>query len=94
MPNSGTFSNLSITGNLTLTNPITAKQGGTGLSTYKVGDLLYANTVSSLTTLSKGTDTQILQMVNGLPKWQPPLTVLSASINQEGYYSCWTCWYI
>lgn len=84
MPNSGTFSNLSVTGNLTLSNPITAKQGGTGLSTYKVGDLLYANTVSSLTTLSKGTDTQILQMVNGLPKWQPPLTVLSASINQEG----------
>ena len=55
-----------------------------GCQHIKLVIYFYANTVSSLATLSKGTDTQILQMVNGLPKWQPPLTVLSASINQEG----------
>jgi hypothetical protein len=77
-------SNLTITGSLTMTNPITAPQGGTGLTSYSVGDILYANTSSSLTTLAKGTNSYILQMVSGLPKWQPPFSVSSASTSVQG----------
>jgi hypothetical protein len=83
-PNPAKFSDLSVTGQLSLTNTINANQGGTGISLYSVGDLLYANTTNSLARLSKGNDTYILQLKNGLPSWQPPLNVTAASTTNQG----------
>jgi hypothetical protein len=47
-----------------------ATQGGTGLSSYNTGDLLYASSPTTLTTLPAGLNGQILKMVGGVPSWQ------------------------
>ena len=83
-PNSGIFNNLTVTGNINLSSVLKANQGGTGLSGYNVGDILVANTNTSLTNLVKGSETQILQIVNGLPKWNNPLNVQGATNNVAG----------
>jgi hypothetical protein len=48
-----------------------AGYGGTGLSSYSSGDLLYANGTTSLTTLAKGTSEYFLKMNAGgtAPEW-------------------------
>lgn len=47
-----TNGNQTINGTKTFTTPIAATSGGTGLSSYVVGDLLYANTTSTLARLA------------------------------------------
>ncbi len=44
--------------------------GGTGLSSYSSGDLIYASAANTLAALAKGNDGQILQLSGGLPTWQ------------------------
>jgi hypothetical protein len=44
---------------------IAVNRGGTGLSAYVAGDIIYANGTTSLTTLAKGTGNQILGMNSG-----------------------------
>ena len=44
--------------------------GGTGLTTYAAGDILYASATNTLASLAKGTDGQLLTMVSGVPAWQ------------------------
>ena len=44
--------------------------GGTGLTTYTAGDILYASATNTLASLAKGTDGQLLTMVSGVPAWQ------------------------
>jgi hypothetical protein len=61
-----------------LSTAITAPQGGTGQTVYTVGDVLYANTTTTLTKLNAGTAGQVLT-ANGAgtaPSWQ---TASSAS---------------
>ncbi len=48
---------------------IAANKGGTGLSSFTSGDLLYANSASSLTTLASSTDGLVLTLQNGKPSW-------------------------
>lgn len=58
-------------GAITLGGTLIAANGGTGISTYAVGDILYANTTSTLTKLSPGTSGQFLK-TNGAgaaPSW-------------------------
>ena len=43
--------------------------GGTGLSTYTAGDILYASATNILGKIAKGTDGQLLTMVSGSPTW-------------------------
>jgi len=45
--------------------------GGTGLTSYTAGDLLYASNTSTLAKLGVGTNGQILTVSAGLPSWQP-----------------------
>jgi hypothetical protein len=56
-------------GNGDVTGTLTPAKGGTGFDTYAVGDLLYADTTSSLAKLNVGTDGKILQVVSGKPQW-------------------------
>ena len=44
--------------------------GGTGLTTYAAGDILYASATNTLASLAKGTNGQLLTMVSGVPAWQ------------------------
>src|SRR5262249_49375701 len=52
-----------------LTFPITAAQGGTGITTYVVGDMLYANTTSTLGRLNIGTANYVLKSNGTTPVW-------------------------
>jgi len=46
--------------------------GGTGVTSYTQGDLLYAEGANTLANLAIGTQNgQILQIANGLPSWSP-----------------------
>ena len=51
---------------------VASNYGGTGVTTYAVGDLLYASSAtagSSLSKLSAGIAGQVLQVVGGVPVW-------------------------
>jgi hypothetical protein len=53
--------------------PITAAQGGTGISSYAVGDVIYANGLTSFGTLHKPTVFGALSMDStGTPTWAEP----------------------
>lgn len=70
------LSNTGITGLGTVTTgtwnatTIATTKGGTGLTSYTTGDLLYASTTNTLAALAAGTDGQILQInSSGVPVW-------------------------
>jgi hypothetical protein len=54
---------------LTPTNAIGAIYGGTGLTTYTTGDILYSSASNTLAKLSAGTNGQILTLASGIPSW-------------------------
>lgn len=47
-----------------------ATDGGTGTGTYTVGDILYADSTTTLAKLPIGTSGQILTVTAGIPSWQ------------------------
>lgn len=49
--------------------PVSASNGGTGQSSYTVGDILYANTTTSLAKLPIGANGEVLAVTAGLPDW-------------------------
>jgi len=51
---------------------ISAVYGGTGQTSYTVGDLLYASSTTALSKLAVGTAGQVLTMVSGSPAWAQP----------------------
>lgn len=44
-------------------------QGGTGLSSYTTGDIIYSSNGDVLTQLNVGSDTQVLTLSGGVPTW-------------------------
>jgi len=54
---------------LTPTNAVGAIYGGTGLSSYTTGDLIYASATNTLSKIAAGTNGYILTMVAGIPAW-------------------------
>lgn len=48
---------------------IAANHGGTGQTTYAIGDILFASGTSTLSKLSVGTNGQVLTLSSGLPAW-------------------------
>lgn len=61
--------NSNITSLTGLTTALSAGQGGTGLSSYTIGDLLYASSISAISKLAIGTTGQVLQVSGGVPLW-------------------------
>ena len=72
-----TFSGGPITsaGTLTLAGTLIAVNGGTGIISYGVGDLLFANTTTSLDKLAIGTATFLLASNGTTPAYVNPSTV-------------------
>lgn len=66
----------------TITGVFAALQGGTGLSNYTVGDMLFASASTTLSTRSIGTTGQVLQVVGGVPAW---VATSSLGISGGGY---------
>ena len=46
---------------------VAADQGGTGHAVYAAGDVVYADTTTSLARLAKGSDTEVLTLASGVP---------------------------
>lgn len=62
---------LSVSGNLRLlAAPLAAVYGGTGITSYAKGDILYASNTNVLSVLAAGSDFEFLQIdANGVPVW-------------------------
>lgn len=54
---------------LTPTNAVGAIYGGTGLSSYTTGDLIYASATNTLSKLSASTNGFVLTLAGGVPTW-------------------------
>ena len=57
------------TGAVTLGGTLAIANGGTNLTTYAAGDIIYASALNTLAKLAKGTDGQVLKLSSGLPYW-------------------------
>lgn len=57
------------TGAVTLAGTLGATSGGTGLSTYATGDIIYASAANTLNRLTAGSNTQVLTLAGGVPTW-------------------------
>ena len=66
------FSNSPITtsGTMTMSGTLDVDNGGTGFSSYTVGDILYADGTASLKKLAIGSAGQVLKVSSGVPSWQ------------------------
>ncbi len=65
---------------------IAADKGGTGLTSYASGDILYASATNTLAALAKGTDGQILTLASGVPSWAAAPITLPTQTNNAGKY--------
>lgn len=57
---------------LSLSTPVATTNGGTGLSTFTTGDLVYASGTDTLSKRSIGTTDQVLTVSGGVPTWASP----------------------
>lgn len=79
-PGSGVLTNCtgyptsSLSGTISLTSQVAgvlpATNGGTGQSIYTVGDILFANTTTTLSKLAVGSVGTVLTVAAGVPSWQ------------------------
>ncbi len=58
--------------------------GGTGLTTYTAGDIIYASGTSTLTKLAAGTNGYVLTMAGGVPSWAANSAVTTFSAGTTG----------
>ena len=57
---------------LGLSTPVATTNGGTGLSTFTTGDLVYASGSNTLASRSIGSTGQVLTVSGGVPAWATP----------------------
>ena len=58
-----------VANSMTLTTALNAASGGTGLSSYTAGDILYASGTTALSSLAAGANGTVLQIINNLPAY-------------------------
>lgn len=63
--------------------------GGTGITTYTTGDLLYASATNTLSKRAAGTNGYVLTMSGGVPTWSAPTGGVTGS-GTANYLSKWT----
>ena len=56
-------------GTITLAGTLIAGNGGTGQSSYTLGDILYASGTGALSKLGIGSTGQVLKVASGIPSW-------------------------
>jgi hypothetical protein len=77
--------NTATTGAVTLAGTLNATSGGTGISSYAVGDLLFANTTTTLDRIPVGTNGYVLTSNGTAPAWAIlPSTVASFQTSLDG----------
>ena len=60
---------------------VSATVGGTGLTTYTKGDLIYSSASNTLSNLGIGTAGQLLTVVSGIPAWNSTIYIDTANGN-------------
>ena len=84
----GTFSG-DITGDVTgnvsgsaasLSATLAVASGGTNITSYTAGDILYASGSTTLAKLAKGSDTEVLTLASGVPSWAAPGAAAAGSL--------------
>ena len=71
---------ISTSGVITLSGNLIPANGGTGITSYSIGDLLYASSPTALTKLSAGTNGQVLTLASGVPAWASGGSVFESDI--------------
>lgn len=61
---------------------ISTLKGGTGLTSFTAGDLIYSSATNTLNKLPIGTNNSVLKIISGLPSWQV-LTPTNISVFNE-----------
>jgi hypothetical protein len=56
-------------GNATTYTTVGTAKGGTNITSYAAGDVLYASAANTLSKLAKGSDGQVLKLSGGFPAW-------------------------
>ena len=56
-------------GAVTLAGTLGATSGGTGLTSYTTGDIIYSSATNTLAKLPAGTNGQVLTLASGIPSW-------------------------
>lgn len=71
LPNVGTsgFVKIGAGGQLSAETVVGVTSGGTNITSYADGDMLYASSANTLSKLAKGTEGQILAVSSGTPAW-------------------------
>lgn len=64
-------------GSISLTTALAATSGGTGQSSFAVGDLLYASSTTAISKLTVGATDAVLTVAAGIPSWVATLSVAS-----------------
>ena len=65
---------------------IATTKGGTGLTGYTAGDIIYASATDTLSKLSAGTNGKLLTMVSGAPAWADAPVSLPTQTGNSGKY--------
>ena len=71
-PSTGNFTSL------TVSSPITLANGGTGLSSFTAGDIVYYSSGTSFTKLGIGSSGQVLTSNGSVPQWSTPAVGVSS----------------
>ena len=74
-------------GNLSSEAQLATSRGGTNLSSYTIGDILYASSTSVLAKLGIGSTGQVLKVTAGVPSWATPSTASYAITTKTGAYT-------
>lgn len=64
------------------TGVLDVAQGGTGISSYTIGDMLYATGATTLSKLAIGAEGQFLSVVSGVPAWKSTLGISNGGTGQ------------
>lgn len=97
---SGSYTGITGVGTLTVgtwnATAIGAIYGGTGLTSYTTGDLLYASATNTLSKLTIGTTGYTLTVAGGIPTWKPPYvrTSFTATAGQTSFSATYNVGYV
>ena len=97
---SGLTPSSSSTGAITLAGTLGPTSGGTGLSTYATGDILYASASNTLSKLAASTNGYVLTLSGGVPTWASASggtysrTSFTATAGQTTFAATYTVGYV
>ena len=75
------FGAVSLTGDVTGT--LAAGNGGTGQTTYTIGDILYASGTTAISKLGIGSTGQVVTVAGGVPTWATPASTSTILLNTQ-----------